>query len=314
MSKAIYWGGGTSRKVKRIYLGIDGVSHKVKKGYIGDETGKARLFYSSGRVWKKYNTTSTRTYYWDRFNISTIYTWNQYAVQYQAQHHSENNGTHEVFKTYSNGLNYYFLSGTDYYISNNKLYVSGSKVYTERGWVSGTTITSASRGFENGHKYAYHNSTGSNSGTTRLYEIDNDSYWSWRRVQSATEGVATYVQWRIHGTIGYLTVTEGPGGLQGTVTSESSSAYPNNGKSNNKWYIYSGSSQGKGSTQYSDVSSSNRSAYPDNGVSGNYWYEYDRSSVSYSRGSYISDVEADPGTYPSNGRHTDGYWYVLQPE
>ena len=31
MAKGIYWGGGTSRKVKRVYLGINGSSRKVKK-------------------------------------------------------------------------------------------------------------------------------------------------------------------------------------------------------------------------------------------------------------------------------------------
>ena len=62
------------------------------------------------------------------------------------------------------------------------------------------------------------------------------------------------------------------------------------------------------------VSSSNESEYPTDGDSGNYHYVFDHTDTEYSQGSYISDVEADPGTYPENGRHTDGYWYVLQPE
>ena len=49
------WGGMTSHKVKKLYAGIDNISHKIKKAYIGDETGRSRLFFSSGYVWEKYN-------------------------------------------------------------------------------------------------------------------------------------------------------------------------------------------------------------------------------------------------------------------
>lgn len=48
MAKAAYIGvDGVSRKVKKMYVGVDGVARKVKKGYIG-VNGVARLFFSSG--------------------------------------------------------------------------------------------------------------------------------------------------------------------------------------------------------------------------------------------------------------------------
>lgn len=100
----------------------------------------------------------------------------------------------------------------------------------------------------------------------------------------------------------------------GTVTSTSSSTYPNNGKhTDGYWYVYNSVSYSKGSTQYSDVSSTNRSAYPDNSYSGSYWYVYSTSSTSYSQGStlYGTAKSKNESTYPSNGRHSDGYWYVL---
>lgn len=52
MAKGIYIGNSNAKKVKKIYLG-DSNSRKVKKGYVG-VNNQAKLFYSSGYVWKKY--------------------------------------------------------------------------------------------------------------------------------------------------------------------------------------------------------------------------------------------------------------------
>ena len=47
-------GGGTSRKVKRVYLGVDGSSREIKKAYIG-VNGVAKQFWPSIiYTWKKY--------------------------------------------------------------------------------------------------------------------------------------------------------------------------------------------------------------------------------------------------------------------
>ena len=56
MSKLIYMGGGiNSHPVKKLYLGVNNQARKVRRAYIGDATSKARLFYTSGYQWKRYN-------------------------------------------------------------------------------------------------------------------------------------------------------------------------------------------------------------------------------------------------------------------
>ena len=57
MSKGVYIGNENAKKVKRIYLG-DSNSRKVKKGYVG-VNNQAKLFYSSGYTWNKYNVNIT---------------------------------------------------------------------------------------------------------------------------------------------------------------------------------------------------------------------------------------------------------------
>lgn len=308
MSKAIYWGGGTSRKVKKVYLGINGVSHKVKKGYIGDESGKARLFYSSGRVWKKYNATRRYTYYWDRFNIKNTYKWNKYSMSNarlsNRVNYSRDSNDDTWYLTgngsaWAGGLYNYTFSpdGKEFSNGRNQLPSYGSEIHD--------MAQGSACGYYKSHEYrkvhyarAIVVTTTSPNLTTKFFEVDfnpNDGNY--------------YVSLHVYDIVPGTKQT-----LLGEVTGNAQNLYPTNGSYNGNWYEYTGVTQSKGSTQYSDVSSSSRSAYPDNGVSGNYWYVYDRSSVSYSQGSYISDVEADPGTYPANGRHSDGYWYVLQPE
>ena len=51
MSKGIYIGvDNIARKIKKGYVGVGNVARKIKKGYIGDENGIARLFYSAETI------------------------------------------------------------------------------------------------------------------------------------------------------------------------------------------------------------------------------------------------------------------------
>ena len=60
------------------------------------------------------------------------------------------------------------------------------------------------------------------------------------------------------------------------------------------------------------VSSDTSSTYPENGISGGFYYEKDRTDTSYSKGSFIETVEStDPTAYPTDG-HLNGYWYIKQ--
>ena len=75
-----------------------------------------------------------------------------------------------------------------------------------------------------------------------------------------------------------------------------------------KAYMRNGS---KGSLS-GTVSSDDSSAYPDNGISNDKWYEKATTDESYSKGDYIETVEAfDPTEYPNDGYY-NGYWYVKQ--
>lgn len=109
--------------------------------------------------------------------------------------------------------------------------------------------------------------------------------------------------------------TEEKGSFIGTVTSSSSTTYPNNGVSGSYWYAYTGRTTvySKG-TSAGTVTSSNRSEYPDDDVSGSYWYTYSSSSSSYLQGDYIESIKSDDrNTYPDNNYQGD-YWYVYQGE
>ena len=101
------------------------------------------------------------------------------------------------------------------------------------------------------------------------------------------------------------------GSSAGTITSTSSSAYPQAGAQGNYWYVYTGTTteQSKGSSS-TRISSTSSSAYPQDGIQGNYWYVYDRSSTSYSQGSYIDQVTStNRNQYPDNS-YSGSYWYV----
>lgn len=59
MAKAAYIGvDGVSQKVKQPYIGIDGVARKVTKCYVGVDN-VARLCYMAGTQWEKWNCTRT---------------------------------------------------------------------------------------------------------------------------------------------------------------------------------------------------------------------------------------------------------------
>ena len=269
---------------KGVYIGEANLTHKIKKMYLGAESTAHKVkkgYIGVDGVAKLFFSGAT---VWKKYNAiaTVIYSWNQYEISYKAVRTAERNGHHTVYKTYSlspGRSQYYIVAGSGYNIHDGKFYTSGGTVYTDQGYMGGSTVASTDN-FERNYKYAYGSATGGNSGTNVLYEIDDDSHWGWGLMGHASPDEETeyWVEWSISGTTGYYTLSKSTGTLLGSVTSTSSNAYPSNG------------------------------------ISGNYWYKSTGNTTEYSQGSYISDVEADPGTYPENGRHTDGYWYVKQPE
>ena len=267
MAKGIYWGGGTSRKVKKVYLGINGSSRKVKKGYIGDETGKARLFYSSGRIWKKYNAIyhpAVTTYYWNKYNAgnATLGYHQNYGADTNADTwYLTGNGS-----AWDGGLYNYTFSPDGKVFSNGRdqLASPGSSI---RDMAQGSAC-----GYYKSHEY--------------------------RQIYYANACVITMAS------------------PYETDKFFEADIHTNGSRNHMELHVYT-IVPGRKTTLVGEVSSTNSAQYPNNGVVGVYYYEYTRQNTTnayYTQGSYISDIEADPGTYPANGRHSDGYWYVLQPE
>lgn len=270
MSKGIYIGNSNAKKVSKLYFG-NGTSHKVKKGYIG-VGNVAKLFYSSGRVWKKY--TVAIRYKWKKYNLATV------------EDVVEGGRDYNISRGYYG--DWYLFTGTTYTFKNGLYYLSSyRRVYGPGRYDPGSQWGASKYGVPEGYAYAVKVSQGINSGSSWMVETvdksgrDEDSYFA--------IGEAYENEWDINAGFYYLkenryddirypfhTTTQGQGSLIGTVYSVRQSAYPQNGQSGRYWYVYQNSSR--------------------------------------VQGDYVADVEADPGTYPSNGEHSDGYWYVLQPE
>ena len=293
MAKAVYIGSNNSKKVKKMYLG-NGTSHKVKKGYIG-VGGVAKLFYSSGYIWKKYNTVETNTYYWNRYNVENVT---------EVKYHKMNQSDWRVYGSADisdNDIRFYYSSSIKLYLY---MYSTGyDEVFPipELGVINGTY--DEVRAYYSEHPFAsvytHHSRYGWIVGDlqavgTSTFEINAQSVRS-EKVGSRGPTYGDYI----------TDIWAEEGAYRGA--NEDGYYYITSNETRN--------TQKKG-TLIDSVSTINQSgAYPQNGVSGGYWYTYNRVDTAYSQGSYIQDIEADnPSAYPSNGRHSDGYWYVKQPE
>lgn len=289
MSKGVYIGNTNSKKVKKMYLG-NGTSRKVKKGYVGVD-GAAKLFYSSGYVWKKYNAVSNNIYYWNRYEIltTTTYTWSRYSVTYTKTTETVYSGTISSRVFYSNYLDFDPDTGIYTLSLYEDVPAAGWRSYYYGTYIGDSKTTNVVYTPING------------GASIRVEHPNGTSQCSFR---SSSGGIYKYSS------------TPGPDTFQTYVQSTDANAYPNGGVKSGFWYgsrtQESERSQGE---WIGTVTSALSSRYPQNGISGSYWYVYDRFVTTYSRGSYIQDVENDnPNAYPDNGRHSDGYWYVLQPE
>lgn len=317
MAKGLYIGNSNAKKVNKIYLG-NGTSHKVKKGYIGDASGKARLFYSSSRIWKRYNAVST-----------TVHTWAQYSIAYKL--------TSDYFEFADRVNNDYSA------FSSNKLYLDvslGEPGYTPKIYykmcrdndgtictfdkTTGTFNIDDAHVLRSGIAYCSNEDLANHMAISVEYDIG-------RMVASNTSDEANIVIWGPAENLlqfkeQMLNLTAGDAHVRyqaqyeqqpnpwisGTLSSYMIYIYWDNGRGTGLCRSYYGEKGKDTILQY--VSSINSDQYPNDGESGDYWYVYQGEEIQYSQGSYITEVEADEGTYPSNGRHTDGYWYVLQPE
>ena len=284
--------------------------------------------------WNKYNRVTSYRYYWDRYNVveTTTYTWNRYYVVTDEQY------VWAVYECITLNKPSYVESSINtsisldqdeyvYKISNPENVNSGYWIGTstppdncQYSWIGMsknstliyyiTTVTYVSNpsypdlSLTVTKTRSIRNSGESGPGDF-LYNVYGDYIWSYP-TGSSGDGKLWYE------SLGSQTIYS-QGSAAGTVTSTSSSAYPNDGKSGIYWYVYSGSNTtyNQGSTSYSQVSSTSSSAYPNDGKSGNYWYVYDRRTTEYSKGStsYGKVSSTDRSAYPDNN-YSGSYWYV----
>lgn len=186
--------------------------------------------------------------------MSTRYVWSRNSVDKQISSTTYSWGKYTISETTTGG----------YVEEDSSITISGSTVvYIMSGGPNSSVINS-----------------------DRASSITNSMKNHWVRIGSKYADPAYYVDSasgtssgvRIYYSEKYTDeeTTESRGSYVGTVTSTSSSAYPNDGSDGDYWYVYSGSTPtyaySKGSTKYSDVSGSSKNSYPSNGKSGNYWY------------------------------------------
>ena len=214
MPKGIYWGGGTSRKVKRVYLGIDGVSHNVKKGYIGDETGKARLFYSNTYVWNKYEV-QQKTYYKER----------TFQFDYDDIHiYGLDPGDIKCLTDGVVGDDGYYTAVSGHFFVNNGQITRGIKLMFTR-------YRNAQSGDGDNYVYVYalQKDTAGNP-----FDRYKSKYYLICDVKSA-QGIISYS--RAYEIVDDYT-EEIAGNYIGTVTAEDENLYPSNGKhTDGYWYV-----------------------------------------------------------------------------
>ena len=191
------WGGSTSHPVKKLYIGVDGVSKKIKRGYIGDANGKARLFYNSA-------------YRWERYTIETV-------MHYKLKHDPNNNVTFY--------LNYSFPTTIpNFYYSNNHpttLDISTGGFKEQNG--SDLNVTRAPNSKVGMWVYAVYPGGTPPDRFTFLQKVISVSSTEIKAGESY-EIVTDYTE-QLKGT--YVD----------TVENENPSAYPDNGVSGDYWYV-----------------------------------------------------------------------------
>lgn len=266
-------------------------------------------------MWKKYDLVENVSYTWNRWNLvsSTIYKWEKWnsvnITKYTWNRYTIRNPSYTAWQSYVETKNQF---NRGYYIWTSYIYNYAKSAFMGAGTFLGQ-LGSLSDVYSSEGMYAF---TGDNTITTmpkmvKLGEfqyIDNYSY-NYMYIK-CTHYWATPDDSMTQISLPSNDISKGS--LNGTVSSTSSTAYPNDGVSGSYWYTYTGSftEPSKGSVSYGQVTSTSSSAYPSNGQSGSYWYVSAGSEVQYSKGSTQQpDVTStSPTAYPENG-HDGSYWY-----
>lgn len=215
-------------------MGEANVAKKIKRAYIGDETGKARLFYTSGYVWKKYNTNTTTLYVYNQYNVSYQTTWDFERVDHSPP--GRMNTTQTRWYKVDSVNDFDETTGT--WSASRSIGIVGS---TRIGWIGRTNRP------------------------TEIYDALGASW------QPSTDDYLFLYYDSAHRVASGSTPVRGS--LIGPVTVPSKQ-YPDNGVSGGYWWVFQNTTPQYSQGSYiSDVEDDNPSAYPDNGRhTDGYWY------------------------------------------
>ena len=218
MGKGIYIGNSNAKKVSKLYFG-NGISHKVKKGYIG-VGNVAKLFYSSGYVWKKYTV--------------------KYNTIYQLKNTDDYTSADGVGDVRRVTLGYYsYNAQIPFYRSMRFDTTNGNISFYEQ-------INLTFTGDDLSNKWA------SAGYPQYVYDTDGHPFYLNNRMPDGTRGGSLnyrhsgqdyYIYYR--GYPKFITTTtvqkKVQGDYIGDVNSDNPSAYPNNGEySDGYWYVFQG--------------------------------------------------------------------------
>ena len=213
MSRKIYIGTGTSRRIRQLYVGSGNVARRVKAAYVG-VGGSARKFWPILYKWNRYEVNSTVQY--------TPYVRSDEVIEF---------GRWTEFGQYS-----LIYSYDTYVYGGNFLY----RLYSGERFPDPDCVDDLPNGTT---FYAFEYWVGYNGGSLSYIRADfglNSSATDGTMVefikQSGSYGGT--VRRRIH-TYSKQTVTSA-GSYIDQVTSENRNAYPDNGVSGSYWYVFQG--------------------------------------------------------------------------
>lgn len=291
MSKVIYAAiGGENKKAVKLYGVVRATNRKIKRTYAAIK-GENRLVYLAAFVWdiwnsvgttawNKYNTVEKTTYYWKRFGVKQEY--GEWTMVFK-----ENISEYWDSTTYNDTRFWGTLSASERYYDKKQGDMSipstaESKSYSQYGSYFEQTVI----------------------GKSVINGVEQNVY-GW--VRGGLDRTGSYKEYfNANDFVDIITRVDYDG---------ASGSYYAQGKRFYKYFVRTATDIKDASKTYADASSESRSAYPDNGKSGSYWYEYSRSALTYEKGrtSYGTATSASSTTYPDNGRYApDGYWYVKQ--
>lgn len=231
-----------------MYVGIDGVARKIKKGYIGDASGKARLFYNLVYRWERYNVISNRVIKYHIYQ-PTVSNAGYSTFTFVNLDNNPRNYAYPNLQIVNTGSTVYSVHYSHGWVPGDTDYLEYSGFYSPR--VRGSSVLTTS-GFDVLLEVLEDNVSIDGSCTYKTYtEVLNGNLNNWKllRVEDYIQGkypdspdskvydrgITSLTQ--IEVPVAVSTTETSKGSYIDTVESENPSAYPTNGILNGYWYV-----------------------------------------------------------------------------